>query len=67
MSNLQKAEDHTCDISSYLLRYWESVKVWSYFFFNTSLEKQAEGENIQASRHNGHAANIGDFFMEKHG
>ena len=51
-------------IATLHLRY---LRIVNLFFFNTSLEKQAEGENIQASRHNGHAANIGDFFMEKHG
>ena len=39
-------------------------QIMKLFFFNTSLGKQAEGENIQASRHNGHAANIGDFLWK---
>ena len=52
---------------TYRATYLDIGKVSKYeviFFFNTSLEKQAEGENIQASRHNGHAANIGDFLWK---
>jgi hypothetical protein len=65
MSNLPKAGDHMTYQATLILGKCQSMKL---FFFNTSLGKQAEGENIYKRLARMDMQQILEiFFMEKHG